>query len=239
MHFVEGTTTMKPYRLGLFTAALLLGLIALPATAQTGEDLYTALANSNIRAEPTTRSRIIGGLQLGEQIRVTGEAGDGNWYRVELPDGRAGYIFGRLLQAPTALINVEQSGEVAQTDTGRSSAPDNAFLYFVSPRHGEHLPPSGQVWVAFGLREMGVAPAGVARQFTGHHHLLVDTDLPPMDQPIPSDDNHIHFGRGQTEYLLQLPPGEHTLQLLLGDHDHIPHQPPVMSERITVIVPES
>ncbi|MDX1607199.1 MAG: DUF4399 domain-containing protein, partial [Candidatus Competibacterales bacterium] len=84
-----------------------------------------------------------------------------------------------------------------------------------------------------------VAPAGVAKQFTGHHHLLVDTETPALDQPIPSDDNHIHFGRGQTEYLLQLPPGTHTLQLLLGDHDHVPHDPPVMSERITVQVPES
>ncbi|MCB1804152.1 MAG: DUF4399 domain-containing protein, partial [Candidatus Competibacteraceae bacterium] len=110
--------------------------------------------------------------------------------------------------------------------------------YIASPYDGEIIP-GGQVWVRFGLRNMGVAPAGVSKQFTGHHHLLVDTGLPPLSEPIPSDDNHIHFGRGQTEYLLQLAPGSHTLQLLLGDHDHIPHEPPVTSKQITVIVPES
>lgn len=221
----------------LAALALCTALLSGPVHAQT--DQYTALANSNIRSEPTTRSRIIGGLRQGDTIRVTGDAADGNWYQVELADGRTGYIFGRLLQAPAAVTNLEESPEVDQAEGERSPAPENAYLYIVSPRDSEVLPPSGQVWVAFGLREMGVAPAGVARQFTGHHHLLLNTGLPPLDQPIPSDDNHIHFGRGQTEYLLQLPPGEHTLQLLLGDHDHLPHDPPVMSPKITVYVPES
>ena len=81
------------------------------------------------------------------------------------------------------------------------------------------------------------APAGVEKEFTGHHHLLIDTDLPPLDEAIPSDDNHVHFGRGQTEYRITLPKGSHTLQLLLGDANHFPHTPPVMSEQITVIVP--
>jgi hypothetical protein len=223
--------------IGLAVLALSVGLLPVPAHAQT--DQYTALANSNIRSEPTTRSRIIGGLRQGDTIRVTGDAADGNWYQVELGDGRTGYIFGRLLQAPAAVTNLEESPEVDQAEGERSPAPENAYLYIVSPRDGEVLPPSGQVWVAFGLREMGVAPAGVTRQFTGHHHLLLNTGVPPLDQPIPSDDNHIHFGRGQTEYLLQLPPGEHTLQLILGDHDHVPHDPPVMSQQITVYVPES
>jgi hypothetical protein len=83
---------------------------------------------------------------------------------------------------------------------------------------------------------MGVAPAGVDKPNSGHHHLLIDTDLPPLDQPIPNDKNHLHFGLGQTEAYIDLPPGKHTLQLLMGDGDHIPHDPPVMSKKITIVV---
>jgi hypothetical protein len=84
---------------------------------------------------------------------------------------------------------------------------------------------------------MGVAPAGVAREDTGHHHLLVDVaNLPPQGQPILSDTQHRHFGGGQTEAVIELPPGEHTLQLLLGDSNHIPHDPPVLSKRIRIRV---
>ena len=86
---------------------------------------------------------------------------------------------------------------------------------------------------------MGVGPAGLDRQHTGHHHLLIDTDLPPLDQPIPNDFNHLHYGAGQTEAEITLSPGEHTLQLLLGDKDHIPHTPPVMSARIRVKVADA
>jgi hypothetical protein len=83
---------------------------------------------------------------------------------------------------------------------------------------------------------MGVAPAGSDRENSGHHHLLIDTDLPPLDQPIPNDFNHLHFGAGQTEATVNLPPGRHTLQLLLGDENHVPHNPPVMSKPIRVYV---
>lgn len=83
---------------------------------------------------------------------------------------------------------------------------------------------------------MGIAPAGVAKPNTGHHHLLIDTPLPPLDRPIPNDFNHLHFGAGQTEARINLTPGRHTLQLLLGDENHVPHDPPVMSPRIEVIV---
>ncbi|MDX1454087.1 MAG: DUF4399 domain-containing protein [Gammaproteobacteria bacterium] len=107
-------------------------------------------------------------------------------------------------------------------------------LYFVSPADGAVV--SGPVKVIFGLRGMGVAPAGVARDNTGHHHLLIDTGLPPLDQPIPSDAQHRHFGGGQTEVVLELEKGTHTLQLLLGDHNHVPHDPPVVSEQITITV---
>ena len=86
------------------------------------------------------------------------------------------------------------------------------------------------------MKNMGVAPAGVKVPNTGHHHLLIDTGLPPLDKPIPSDDHHRHFGKGQTETSLKLAPGKHTLQLLLGDYAHVPFSPPVMSKRITITV---
>jgi hypothetical protein len=83
---------------------------------------------------------------------------------------------------------------------------------------------------------MGVAPAGIVKPNTGHHHLLIDVETPPLDQPLPSDLSHIHFGNGQTEKKITLSPGEHTLQLILADEKHMPHDPPVISERIKVTV---
>jgi hypothetical protein len=115
-------------------------------------------------------------------------------------------------------------------------APDNAYLYIGWPNDGEVLPADRPFRVWFGLRQMGVAPKGVATPNTGHHHLLIDTDLPPLDQEIPSDRNHIHFGAGQTETMIELPAGTHTLQLLMGDQNHMPHDPPVYSRKITVYV---
>jgi hypothetical protein len=113
-------------------------------------------------------------------------------------------------------------------------APPGAEVYFISPKNGATV--HGPVTVRFGLKGMGVAPAGVQKDGTGHHHLLIDTDLPPLDQPVPTDDHHKHFGAGQTETTLDLPPGKHTLQLLLGDAAHMPHDPPVMSKPITITV---
>ena len=108
-------------------------------------------------------------------------------------------------------------------------------LYFITPQHGETL--SSPITVRFGLNGMGIAPAGVDRENTGHHHLLIDVDiLPPLDSPLPSSEQIRHFGGGQTEVELALPPGEHTLQLVLGNHAHVPHQPPLLSERITITV---
>lgn len=117
---------------------------------------------------------------------------------------------------------------------GRTPAPNDAAVYFVYPRNGETIYPTSTI--RFGLRNMGVAPAGVVKPNTGHHHLLVDVPTPPLDEAIPSDLNHIHLGGGQTEKRITLPPGEHTLQLILADDQHIPHDPPVLSERIKVIV---
>jgi hypothetical protein len=121
----------------------------------------------------------------------------------------------------------------AQAVERTASAP-SAEVYFHYPIDGIRVPE--RFTVKIGLKEMGVAPAGVDKPFTGHHHLLIDTEMVPLDQPIPSDYNHIHLGNGQTETVLTLPPGPHTLQLLLGDHQHMPHQPPVMSKKITIYV---
>ena len=108
---------------------------------------------------------------------------------------------------------------------GPTPAPPNASLYIGWPF---------RVW--FGLRDMGVAPKDVKFPNTGHHHLLIDTDLPPADQEIPSDRKHLHFGAGETETMIELPPGRHTLQLLMGDDKHIPYNPPIYSRKITITV---
>ncbi len=117
----------------------------------------------------------------------------------------------------------------------RTPSSPGANVYIVSPVHGEVV--RSPVRVRFGLQGMGVAPAGVAKPGTGHHHLLIDVErLPPLDRPLPKDANHRHFGGGQTEVWLDLPPGKHTLRLILGDHDHVPHDPPLVSEAITIEV---
>ena len=125
---------------------------------------------------------------------------------------------------------------LAQAQVTPSPSAPGATLYFVELKTGSVIAPTSVVH--FGLRGMGVAPAGLQKDNSGHHHLLIDTELPPLDKPIPNDANHLHFGSGQTEATLELSPGQHTLQLLLADHRHIPHNPPVMSERITVTVKE-
>lgn len=122
---------------------------------------------------------------------------------------------------------------VSSARAGDPPAP-GAYAYIVSPSHGEVV--QSPVKVIFGLAGMGVSPAGVRVPYTGHHHLLINTGLPSLDLPIPSDANHRHFGAGQTEVLVELPPGEHTLMLLLGDYTHIPHNPPVKSETIRITV---
>ena len=110
----------------------------------------------------------------------------------------------------------------------------DAEVYFVEPQDGATV--SSPVNVVFGLKGMGVAPAGIEKENTGHHHLIIDAELPDLKAPVPSSDNYKHFGGGQTETSIELAPGQHTLQLLLGDHFHIPHDPPVMSNKITITV---
>lgn len=123
---------------------------------------------------------------------------------------------------------------VAAAELPRTASSAGATLYIISPKNGKTL--HGPVRVRFGLTGMGVAPAGVSNPGTGHHHLIVDAPLPPMNLPIPKDATHLHFGGGQTETVIELTPGEHTLQLLLGDANHIPHDPPVVSEQIHITV---
>jgi hypothetical protein len=113
--------------------------------------------------------------------------------------------------------------------------PQDAEVYIISPKDGETV--TSPVTVRFGLKGMGVAPAGIDKSGTGHHHLLIDVpDRPALDQPLPADDQHKHFGGGQTEATIELPPGQHTLQLIMGDMNHVPHDPPVISEKITITV---
>jgi hypothetical protein len=116
-----------------------------------------------------------------------------------------------------------------------STSPDNAEVYIISPADGAVV--SSPVNIVFGLKNMGVAPAGVDKKNTGHHHLLIDVDsLPSLSAPLPASDNLKHFGGGQTETMLSLKPGEHTLQLILGNYLHVPHVKPVMSDKITITV---
>jgi hypothetical protein len=117
----------------------------------------------------------------------------------------------------------------------RTAAPAGAAVYLIEPTDGATV--SSPVRVVFGLKGFGVAPAGVERTDAGHHHLLVDAGLPDnLGLPIPNDEQHRHFGGGQTEVELTLAPGRHTLQLLLGDHLHVPHDPPIASAVVTVEV---
>jgi hypothetical protein len=117
----------------------------------------------------------------------------------------------------------------------RTPSPAGAEVYFISPKDGATV--SSPFLVQFGLKGMGVAPAGVKFEHSGHHHLLIDSD-PPVDlnAPLTANDQLIHFGKGQTQATVTLPPGKHTLQLLLGDQDHRAHNPPVFSKKITVTV---
>jgi len=126
------------------------------------------------------------------------------------------------------------AAEPLATMPARTKSADEATVYFVSPADGATV--SNPVSVVFGIEGMSVVPAGQDAPHSGHHHLLIDTDLPDFGLPIPKDENHVHFGDGSTSTEITLPPGQHTLQMLLGDHLHIPHEPPLMSDVITINV---
>ena len=147
-------------------------------------------------------------------------------------------LVGLIAMAPTASLaghhESKESSAETRPDPGRTPAPENAAVYIISPAQGEVV--ESPFIVRFGLAGAGVAPASVNQPNTGHHHLVIDAPLPDPRVPIPSNDQYRHFGGGQTETMLELPPGPHTLQLIVGDYRHIPHDPPVVSEPIEIIV---
>ena len=141
-----------------------------------------------------------------------------------------------LIHGITLLLIISVTGTV-YADTHISKSPKDVRVYFLEPADGQVV--SGDIIVKFGLSGMAVAPAGTDTENSGHHHLLIDVDddqLPDMTQPLPASDTVVHFGKGQTETQLNLSPGKHTLQLLLGDHMHVPHEAPVISDKITITV---
>lgn len=142
----------------------------------------------------------------------------------------------KLAYAPLGLAALLSAfSAAALADMPRTPAPEGAKVYFIEPANGATVDKT--FTVKFGLKGMGVAPAGVDAPATGHHHLLIDMDQEPaMNLPLPMTDNLKHFGKGQTEAEVTLPPGKHTLQLLVGDKNHVPLDPPVISEKITVTV---
>lgn len=133
---------------------------------------------------------------------------------------------------PDTAAGAANSGTIALP---RSPSPDGARVFFITPADGDTV--ISPVRIEFGIEGMSIVPAGDATEHSGHHHLIVNAGLPATDMPIPASENYIHFGDGSTSTTLELEPGEHTLQLLLGDHLHIPHDPPVSSEVITITVP--
>jgi hypothetical protein len=118
----------------------------------------------------------------------------------------------------------------------RMAAPAGAEVYFIAPQNGAKL--HSPVTIKFGLKGMGIAPAGIKFDNTGHHHLLIDTDVSELnlDAPMPATDKIVHFGKGQTETTLTLTPGKHTLQLIFADYLHQSFDPPLISKKITITV---
>lgn len=139
---------------------------------------------------------------------------------------------GKATESPTA--PTPSPTDEGPAGISRTPSPAGARVFFITPADGDVV--SSPVRVQFGLTGMELAPAGDNRPNSGHHHLIIDSELPPFDQPIPKDEHHVHFGDGSSETMLELAPGRHTLQLLVGDYMHIPQDPPVYSEPITITV---
>jgi len=137
-------------------------------------------------------------------------------------------------RAFVAVLAICGLGGPAALAVDRTASSEDAEVYIISPVDGERV--SSPVTIKFGVRGMEIAPAGTEKTHSGHHHLVIDAPLPPFDEPVPADHNYRHFGKGQTEVTIELGPGNHTLQLLLADHNHIPHEPAVHSGRIIINV---
>jgi hypothetical protein len=183
------------------------------------------------RQSPSPRGKDTNAYCLQEQLKFT-------WHEFNDPDPdpneRVDEVwFGTTSTSPVyAVFRVRWTTIAAE----QTPAPPNAAVYFINLKDGDTV--MSPFKVQFGLSGMGIAPAGVERPNTGHHHLLIDTTLSAdeLKQPIPMDDKHRHFGDGQTETMLTLPPGRHTIELELGDWSHVPFNPPIMSPILTVTV---
>ena len=142
----------------------------------------------------------------------------------------------KLLIALALLLPAASLVASSLVTAGETPAPADAKVYFINLKDGDTV--TSPITIQFGLSGMGIAPAGTKVENTGHHHLIIDDTIEgaALDEAIPMDEHHLHFGKGQTEAFVTLPKGKHTLQLVLGDWTHVPHKPPVMSERITVTV---
>ncbi len=135
---------------------------------------------------------------------------------------------------PAAEVSADNEAMTEAAGLTRTASPQGATVFFISPADGDSV--SSPASIEFGIEGMVVVKAGQEQPHSGHHHLIIDAALPDMGLPIPADEHYIHFGDASTATELTLDPGRHTMQLLLGDHRHIPHDPPVMSDSITVIV---
>jgi Domain of unknown function (DUF4399) len=135
-----------------------------------------------------------------------------------------------------ALVAVAAMLSMTVAGAGETASPGDAKVYFINLKNNDIV--TSPLTIQFGLSGMGIAPAGTNAPGTGHHHLIIDDAITgaALDQAIPLDDRHLHFGKGQTEATVALPKGTHTLQLVLGDWSHVPHNRPVMSERVTIVV---
>lgn len=148
------------------------------------------------------------------------------------------FLIAALIVAMPFSLAAQEAGQESasqSTDLPRSPAPEDVTLTFANLADGQLVPPTFEV--VFEITGMDISPAGTQAENSGHHHLLIDVlELPPINLPLPKTDNIVHFGDGATGANVTLPPGDHTLQLIFADHLHIPHDPPVMSEKITVTV---
>ena len=143
----------------------------------------------------------------------------------------------RLVYCVAAIALAQLTAHAASSEPMQAHWPAGAKVFFVEPKNGAEI--SGPVKVVMGVRGIDIAPAGTDKPQTGHHHILIDTDVPTGEKalaPLPADDNIKHFGKGQTETTLTLAPGKHTLQLVVGDGNHIPYDPALASEKITITV---
>lgn len=141
-----------------------------------------------------------------------------------------------LALAATTLLQACSGGDEAPNAAADPVTTSAASVFIISPVNGETV--TSPVTVEFGISGYALAPAGTYEEGTGHHHLILDAELPPLDAPIPSSENYLHFGKGQTSAELELEPGEHTLQLLLGDGNHVPHSTALISDPIVITVVE-